>query len=175
VAGPILTKVRALAGTASPAFTSICVADQLVSPSTLNPNGGAFPNGVYRFTVSPQTIRDAGLPASECSGNCGTYTWTMKDGHYSWTIDWPVYPPADVKTGECCWQEQQGRYEVRGNLMSLEMPFMWNADTAFVVQMRWQLNPDKSVSFDYQRGSLKWANWMKADLSLPTWQRIGDV
>jgi hypothetical protein len=167
VAGPVLTKVTALVGEADPDFTSICYADQLIDPSSLTPDGGSFPNGVYRFTVTAQTIKDAGLPDSECPNNCGTYTWTLKDGHYSWTIDWPVYPPADIKTGECCWTAQQGIYQVKGNLISLEWPWLWNAEKSFVLETRWRINDDKSIALEYQRGSLKWERWLKAGITMP--------
>jgi TRAP-type C4-dicarboxylate transport system substrate-binding protein len=175
VEGPILKAVRAAAGPGTVDQLATCSGNVVVDPSTLTPSAGEFPNGVYRGTVTPEMIAAVGLPARECPNNCGTYTWTMKDGHYSWTVDWPTYPPAGVQANECCWQTQDGVYEVRGDQIMFSVEWLGNADKPFVATLRWVVNPDQSISYEYVSGNPSWDQWFDADIARPRWTRIGDA
>jgi TRAP-type C4-dicarboxylate transport system substrate-binding protein len=68
---------------------------------------GAFPQGEYRYKLVADALRDAGLSEEDVRNNAGIWTWTLRDGRWSFTQA-PSYQ--GVRTTSC-----EGSYEDLGD------------------------------------------------------------
>lgn len=64
---------------------------------------------------------------------------------------------------------------MRGDIVNMEVPWLWDAQRPFVLAMSWQENPDGSLSFEYVDGDPRWEPWMRATIADRVWIRIGDA
>jgi TRAP-type C4-dicarboxylate transport system substrate-binding protein len=65
---------------ATPAATTVAACEPVVDATTLVPDGGGLPNGIYRVEFSDEYLQSWGVGAAD---NHGVYTFTLNDGHWS--------------------------------------------------------------------------------------------
>jgi hypothetical protein len=114
--------------TAIPATTSAPAST--LSPTAGLPTGvaGDLPNGVYRAETTDADLEAVNVPADTWTENHGTYTWTLKDG--SWSFLQTASNPIQNPTAE-------GVYVVDGNNVTFltandygPQEFTWTVDSA---------------------------------------------
>ena len=94
---------------------------------------GDLPQGVYRYELTPEYLRAAGLPEGDVRGNAGILTYTLKDGRWSFQQK-PRYDNVDKTTCE-------GYYDIDGPTFTGSVvttyasgecaPLLWTATWAF--------------------------------------------
>ena len=78
-----MAMIRELAAGTSSATVMAC--EPVIDVSTLVPDGGDLPNGIYRVEYPDDYLKSWGLNLSDANYNHGLWTYTLEDGH--WTID----------------------------------------------------------------------------------------
>ncbi len=135
-----IAELAASAGTV-PAVVPLCdgTGEQGPAPETSGPltapgDPGDLPEGVYRYELTPDFLRDAGLPEEDVYLNAGANTVTLRDGQ--WTIEHrPLHDNADSTPCE-------GFYSVEGSSFTASTstqivggtcaPPQWTATWSFV-------------------------------------------
>jgi hypothetical protein len=126
-----------------------------ITPTTISPDPGRLPDGVYRVEFTDDYLREQGLPQEMIGYNHGVWTITLDDG--TWQVE-QVAPDVSDTFG--------GVYEVRGN----DLHWFFTDEQA-MFRIPWSLGPDGSLRFGpvaegAADGHFHWG--------LP-WQRVGEV
>ena len=132
-----------------------------LEPLTAPGESGALPEGVYRYELTEDELRAAGLPDDDVYINAGVITWMIAGGRWSY-----VQLPAntDVPNTNC-----EGYYDVTGSRVVMSVstvtkvgdcaPLLWTA--------RWSSTSD----------SLNWSDVSIADFAqvwaAKPWRKIG--
>lgn len=80
--------------------------EQLTAPG----RSGALPQGNYRYELTAEDLRSAGLPEADVSLNTGVWTWTLQDGTWTYVTS---RTEAGTFLGSCA-----GFYDVVGDRAS---------------------------------------------------------
>jgi TRAP-type C4-dicarboxylate transport system substrate-binding protein len=144
-------KARATGVTAS----SVKACEPVIDATTLVPDGGDLPDGIYRIEATEAYLKSA-YPEYVDSSQ-GIYTFTFQDGH--WSFDYVAYGGGT--------DHQAGIYRVEG----AEVDWLWDpccSDPNPVLHLTWSVDGSRTLHFTQVSGPPDWA------LALP-FIRVGDV
>ena len=146
-----IAAIRALAPAASSSAVEAC--EPLVDASTVVPDGGDLPNGIYRIEYSDAYLRSWGV--TDINNQHGVWTYRILDGR--WTIDQVADDITDHVTGI---------YEVKGR----DLYWRWDRDPGQPVEhLTWLAATNGDLSFAPAPGTP--AGWV---FGLPL-ARVGDL
>ncbi|QSR31514.1 hypothetical protein CFI00_13575 [Nocardioides sp. S5] len=117
--------------------------------------GGALPDGVYRFELTDEWLRDRGLTPGQIQDNHGVWTFELVDG--TWSLH-QVAPNLEYAASDV--------YQVRGDEL-----FWRFAGDSFVFHLRWWIDQDGSLRFEDVSGQERYGDF---HFMLP-WRRVGDA
>lgn len=130
-AAPTTVVTTTIPATTIPATTVAAVAPATtLSPTAGLPAGvaGDLPNGVYRAETTDADLKAVNVPPDTWAESHGTYTWTLRDG--SWSFLQTAPNPIQFPTAE-------GVYVVDGNKVTFliandfgPQEFTWEVDSA---------------------------------------------
>jgi TRAP-type C4-dicarboxylate transport system substrate-binding protein len=140
------------AGAVAPCTPTI----QAPTAAEIVPDGGALPDGIYRFEQTADYLRTFTTDASFIDAQAGTYTAKLSDGH--WTFD-------SVTATSPTPYHEEGVYQVKDNVL------YWNWVSPVVVPLRWSTDDDGTLHFEAVGG-----NYFEdlVAFGIP-WTRIGDL
>ena len=119
---------------AVPAGCAFSPGDEAMAPEapvklTAPGDPGDLPEGVYRYELTEQVLREAGVPANDIEINAGVFTWTLQGGTWQYEHQ-PVFD--DVPNLTC-----EGFYDVSGTGVAMSVstatsagecaPALWTA------------------------------------------------
>lgn len=148
-----IAAITALAPKASAPTVKAC--EPVIDASTLVPDGGDLPNGIYRIEATEAYLK-ASYP-DYVSTSEGIYTFNFRDGH--WFFDY-VAPGGGG-------DHQTGTYRAEGD----DVYWLWDPCCSHpnpVLHLKWTVDGDGTLHFSLVSGPPDWA------LALP-FLRVGDV
>ncbi len=110
---------------------------------------GDLPQGVYRFELTPEYLRGAGLPEGDVRGNAGIMTYRLKDGRWSYEQK-PFYDNIGMTTCE-------GYYDVNGATFTASVVTTYVSGTC--AEQLW------TATWAFHGDTLTWADVSIADLA----------
>ena len=127
-----MATIRELAAGTSPEPVKAC--HPVFDASTLVPDGGDMPNGIYRVEYPDEYLKSWGLNLSDANYNHGLWTYRLEDGH--WTID----QKADDITSQV-----QGIYRV----VDHDLYWRWDNDPGDPVEhLTWSVDSRGDLTFE---------------------------
>jgi TRAP-type transport system periplasmic protein len=121
---------------------------------------GDLPHGTYRYTISRESLLDAGLDEQNADLNAGVWTWTFRSGRWSYEVK-----AADGHTfGTSC----EGYYDVNADVVAFTT--LTKLDGGDCAPPTW------SARYSARTRTLIWSALNVFDFvpqfSAPTWERI---
>ena len=133
VVSELIARITAHGEGTAPTIYPKCGSEQQASAS------GPEPNGVYRFEITDDDLREVDIPSDQWPADVGVFTVTMKDGNYSWTQQSPGSPPIGPGEGG---YDGGGTYQVDGDSLTI-------VETAFgepvTTSLMWTLTDDRAL------------------------------
>ena len=152
----LIDRIGDRADGASPVTLATCSPETGdVTSANVVAEGGDLPDGVYRFELTDERLRDQGLTPAQIQDNHGVWTVELVDG--TWSLD-QVAPNLEYSA--------ENVYQVRGD----EMFWQFEGDN-FLFHLRWQVEEDGSLRFEDASGQDRYGDF---HFSLP-WRRVGDA
>jgi TRAP-type C4-dicarboxylate transport system substrate-binding protein len=102
-----------------------------VTAENIVPDGGDLPDGTYRVEYTDDYLRDHGLNPEEIDFNHGVWTFTLEDGHWSWT-----------QVADNVRDSDAGIYQVVGD------DLYWLIEGEGLFHLKWTVDTDGNLSFD---------------------------
>lgn len=110
-------------------------------------NPGQLPEGQYRYDLSPDELRAAGLPEEDVRNNAGIWTWTVDGGRWRYT----QAPSFEGVSNTRC----EGFYEANGQMVNFTTTtVLVNGDCA---------PPEWAARWEARGDTLRWSDVSVAD------------
>ncbi len=151
----LIDRIAALDGTASVTPLARCSPSAAaITPSTLTPDPGRLPDGVYRVEFTDDYLASQGVTLENIGYAHGVWTVKLRDGR------WQVDQVASDLT-----ESFEGTYQVRGDDL-----YWLSAEEQLIFRVPWSLADDGSLRFGSVEGPADGHfHWGRP------WQRVGDA